>query len=169
MHPSTIEWTEATWNPIRGCFKVSPGCKHCCAEAFAERFRGVPGHPYEHGFDVRLVPHKLAESSQMDTAEHHLCQLYERFVSRGDAHGLYPHSGRHHALGTLAHIAGADQTCNSVAASRAIQSAFRSPVSTISYNPRLTSRFVSSILIQSDVKREPKTLSAIFRAQLHER
>jgi protein gp37 len=61
MHPSTIEWTEATWNPIRGCVKVSPGCKHCYAEAFAERFRGVPGHPYEHGFDVRLVPHKLAD------------------------------------------------------------------------------------------------------------
>ena len=39
MHPSTIEWTEATWNPIRSCFKVSPGCKHCYAEAFAERFR----------------------------------------------------------------------------------------------------------------------------------
>jgi protein gp37 len=61
MHPSTIEWTEATWNPIRGCIKVSPGCKHCYAEAFAERFRGVPGHPYEQGFDVRLVPHKLAD------------------------------------------------------------------------------------------------------------
>jgi len=61
MHPSTIEWTEATWNPIRGCVKASPGCKHCYAEAFAERFRGVPGHPYEQGFDVRLVPHKLAD------------------------------------------------------------------------------------------------------------
>ncbi len=61
MHPSTIEWTEATWNPIRGCVKVSPGCKHCYAEAFAERFRGVSGHPYEQGFDVRLVPHKLAD------------------------------------------------------------------------------------------------------------
>ena len=87
---------------------------------------------------------------------------------QGGAHGLYPHSGRHHALGTLAHISGADQTCNSVAASRAIQSAFRSPVY-LSYNPRLTSRFVSSILIQSDLNREPKTLSAISRAQLHER
>ena len=61
MHPSTIEWTEATWNPVRGCVKVSPGCKHCYAEAFAERFRGVPGHPYEQGFDVRLVPHKLTD------------------------------------------------------------------------------------------------------------
>ena len=58
---SKIEWTDATWNPLRGCIKVSPGCKHCYAETFAERFRGVPGHPYEQGFDLRLVPEKLAE------------------------------------------------------------------------------------------------------------
>jgi protein gp37 len=59
--PSKIEWTDATWNPLRGCTKISPGCKHCYAETFAERFRGVPGHPYEQGFDLRLVPNKLAE------------------------------------------------------------------------------------------------------------
>lgn len=58
---SSIEWTDATWNPVRGCVKISPGCKHCYAATFAERFRGVPGHPYEQGFDVRLVPEKLAE------------------------------------------------------------------------------------------------------------
>jgi protein gp37 len=58
---SKIEWTEATWNPVRGCLKISPGCKHCYAETFAERFRGVAGHPYEHGFDPRLVPEKLLE------------------------------------------------------------------------------------------------------------
>lgn len=58
---SDIEWTDATWNPVRGCVKVSPGCKHCYAETFAERFRGVPGHPYEQGFDVRLVPEKLED------------------------------------------------------------------------------------------------------------
>jgi protein gp37 len=58
---STIEWTDATWNPVRGCTKVSPGCKHCYAETFAERFRGVPGHPFEQGFDLRLVPEKLDE------------------------------------------------------------------------------------------------------------
>jgi three-Cys-motif partner protein len=58
---SRIEWTDATWNPVRGCTKVSPGCAHCYAEAFAERFRGVPGHPYEQGFDLRLVPEKLDE------------------------------------------------------------------------------------------------------------
>lgn len=58
---SKIEWTDATWNPIRGCKKISPGCKHCYAETFAERFRGVPDHPYQYGFDLRLVPHKLSE------------------------------------------------------------------------------------------------------------
>jgi protein gp37 len=58
---SSIEWTDATWNPVRGCTKISPGCKHCYAETFAERFRGVKGHPYEQGFDLRLVPRKLGE------------------------------------------------------------------------------------------------------------
>jgi protein gp37 len=58
---SPIEWTDATWNPVRGCTKISPGCKLCYAETFAERFRGVPGHPFEQGFDVRLVPEKLEQ------------------------------------------------------------------------------------------------------------
>src|ERR1051326_8491945 len=58
---SKIEWTDATWNPVRGCTKISQGCKHCYAETFAERFRGVKNHPYERGFDLRLVPEKLAE------------------------------------------------------------------------------------------------------------
>jgi len=58
---STIEWTDATWNPVRGCTKISPGCKHCYAETFAERWRGIPGHSYEQGFDLRLVPEKLSE------------------------------------------------------------------------------------------------------------
>jgi protein gp37 len=58
---SKIEWTEATWNPVRGCVKISPGCRNCYAETFAERFRGVVGHPYEQGFDLRLVPEKLIE------------------------------------------------------------------------------------------------------------
>jgi protein gp37 len=58
---SAIEWTDATWNPVRGCVKVSPGCKHCYAETFAERFRGVPGNAYEQGFDPRLVPDMLEQ------------------------------------------------------------------------------------------------------------
>lgn len=58
---SSIEWTDATWNPVRGCVKISPGCKHCYAETFAERWRGVKGNAYEQGFDPRMVPEKLSD------------------------------------------------------------------------------------------------------------
>jgi protein gp37 len=58
---SKIEWTEATWNPVTGCTRVSPGCAHCYALTFAERFRGVPGHPYENGFDLQLRPERLRQ------------------------------------------------------------------------------------------------------------
>ncbi|MDP9049275.1 MAG: phage Gp37/Gp68 family protein [Acidobacteriota bacterium] len=68
MAKSKIEWTDATWNPVRGCTKISPGCKHCYASAFAERFRGVPGHPYELGFDLRIVPDKLLEPLKWSAA-----------------------------------------------------------------------------------------------------
>ncbi|MBI2078277.1 MAG: phage Gp37/Gp68 family protein [Euryarchaeota archaeon] len=56
---SHIEWTNATWNPVTGCTKVSQGCKNCYAERFAERWRGIPGHPYEQGFDLKLWPERL--------------------------------------------------------------------------------------------------------------
>ena len=56
---SAIEWTESTWNPVTGCTKVSQGCKNCYAETFAERWRGIPGHPYEQGFDLKLWPQRL--------------------------------------------------------------------------------------------------------------
>lgn len=58
---SSIEWTDTTWNPVTGCTKVSPGCAHCYAETFAERFRGVPGHPFEQGFDLKLWPERLTK------------------------------------------------------------------------------------------------------------
>src|SRR5437588_11754079 len=57
---STIEWTDATWNPVTGCTQVSPGCDHCYALTFAERFRNVPGHPYRVGFDLTLRPERLS-------------------------------------------------------------------------------------------------------------
>ena len=60
MQQSTIEWTEATWNPVTGCDQVSPGCAHCYAETFSERWGGIPGHPYEQGFDLRLWPGRLS-------------------------------------------------------------------------------------------------------------
>ncbi|GER07828.1 hypothetical protein GCM10007972_16960 [Iodidimonas muriae] len=56
---SEIEWTDATWNPVTGCTKIGPGCDHCYAERFAERWRGIPGHPYEQGFDLRVWPERL--------------------------------------------------------------------------------------------------------------
>lgn len=56
---SNIEWTDSTWNPVTGCAKLSPGCKNCYAETFAERWRGIPGHPYEQGFDLKLWPDRL--------------------------------------------------------------------------------------------------------------
>lgn len=56
---SSIEWTDATWNPVTGCTQISPGCDHCYAKTFAERFAGVPGHPYEQGFALRLWPERL--------------------------------------------------------------------------------------------------------------
>lgn len=56
-----IEWTDATWNPVTGCTKISPGCDHCYAERFSERFRGVPGHPFESGFDLTLRPERLQQ------------------------------------------------------------------------------------------------------------
>ncbi|MFC4910907.1 DUF5131 family protein [Actinomadura gamaensis] len=58
---SSIEWTDATWNPVTGCTKVSPGCTNCYAATFAERFRDVPGHHFEHGFDLTLRPAKLTQ------------------------------------------------------------------------------------------------------------
>lgn len=58
---SDIEWTDATWNPVTGCIKVGAGCDNCYAERFAERWRGIPGHPYEQGFDLRLWPGRLSQ------------------------------------------------------------------------------------------------------------
>ena len=56
---SAIEWTDATWNPVTGCTKITDGCVNCYAARFSERFRGVPGHPFESGFDITLRPARL--------------------------------------------------------------------------------------------------------------
>jgi protein gp37 len=61
VQQSAIQWTEATWNPVTGCHQVSPGCAHCYAKTFAERWRGIPGHHYEQGFDLRLWPERLEQ------------------------------------------------------------------------------------------------------------
>jgi protein gp37 len=56
-----IEWTDATWNPVTGCTKISAGCDHCYAERFSERFRGTRGHPFENGFDLTLRAARLEQ------------------------------------------------------------------------------------------------------------
>ncbi len=61
---SAIEWTDATWNPVTGCTKISRGCDNCYAERFAERWRGVKGHAYEQGFDLRLWPSRLNQPNR---------------------------------------------------------------------------------------------------------
>ena len=53
---SNIEWTEATWNPVTGCTKVSPGCKFCYAERMAYRLQAMGQRRYKNGFDVTLQP-----------------------------------------------------------------------------------------------------------------
>lgn len=58
---SAIEWTDTTWNPVTGCTKISAGCDNCYAARFSERFRGVPGHPFEAGFDLTLRPERLRQ------------------------------------------------------------------------------------------------------------
>jgi protein gp37 len=58
---TAIEWTDATWNPITGCSKLSPGCDNCYAERFSERFTGVPNHPFENGFALTLRPLRLEQ------------------------------------------------------------------------------------------------------------
>jgi protein gp37 len=58
---SSIEWTDATWNPVTGCTKISAGCDNCYAERFSERFRGTPGHPFQNGFDLTLRPARLEQ------------------------------------------------------------------------------------------------------------
>ena len=58
---SKIEWTEQTWNPVTGCTKVSPGCKHCYAETMARRLQAMAAPGYDNGFKLSLLPERLAQ------------------------------------------------------------------------------------------------------------
>ena len=61
---SGIEWTEATWNPVTGCTKVSPGCKNCYAEGMARRLQAMGQRNYRRGFRLTLQPHMLERPLQ---------------------------------------------------------------------------------------------------------
>ncbi len=104
---SGIEWTDATWNPVRGCDKISPGCKHCYAETFAERWRGVPGHAYEQGFDLREVPEMLDKPLRWRRPRmifaNSMSDLFHAGVSHGYRAAVYAvmNYARHHTFQVL--------------------------------------------------------------------
>jgi len=56
---SAIEWTESTWNPVTGCTKISPGCKHCYAERMAKRLQAMGQPNYANGFDLTIHDHAI--------------------------------------------------------------------------------------------------------------
>ena len=84
---SAIEWTDATWNPVTGCTKITRGCDNCYAARFAERWRGVPGHPYEQGFDLRLWPSRLDQPERWRKPRmifvNSMSDLFHKRVPRG--------------------------------------------------------------------------------------
>ena len=112
---SSIEWTDATWNPVRGCTKISPGCTHCYAETFAERFRGVPGHPYEQGFDLRLVPEKLAEPLKWQAPKMIFVNSMSDLFHQGRTGRLHRANRPRHGSGQLAHLSGSHQALGTAA------------------------------------------------------
>lgn len=65
-----IEWTDSTWNPVTGCTQISPGCDHCYAKRFAERFKGVAGNPYEQGFALTLHAARLDQPKRWRKPRH---------------------------------------------------------------------------------------------------
>ena len=79
---SGIEWTESTWNPVTGCTKVSPGCKHCYAERMAERLQAMGQPNYRNGFELTLQPQHAGAAAALEEAADDLRQLDERPVPR---------------------------------------------------------------------------------------
>lgn len=74
---TSIEWTDATWNPVTGCTKISAGCDHCYAERFSERFRNVPNHPFSTGFDLTLKTRTIAATTDLEEATNDFRELNE--------------------------------------------------------------------------------------------
>jgi len=80
VNKTEIPWADASWNPVTGCSPVSPGCDHCYARRFAERWRGQPGHPYEQGFDLKPHPKRLGQpASWKKPARIFVCSMSDLF------------------------------------------------------------------------------------------
>ena len=90
---SAIEWTDATWNPITGCTKITRGCDNCYAKRFAERWRGVAGHPYEQGFDIRLWPSRLNQPARWRKPRmifvNSMSDLFHKRIERSFVDGVF--------------------------------------------------------------------------------
>jgi hypothetical protein len=145
---SSIEWTDATWNPVRGCTKISPGCAHCYAETFAERFRGVRGHPYEQGFDLLLVPHKLEEPLRWRSSRMVFVNSMSDLFSSRCAGRLHRRRRKGDAGRELAHVPSADQALREAGVTAKDEAS--------------SCRFKSSYLVGSE-RREPKARTAAYR------
>src|SRR5438067_12755669 len=107
---TAIEWTDATWNPVTGCTKISAGCDHCYAERFSERFRGVLGHPFENGFDLQLRPERLEQPLKWRSARMIFVNSMSDLFHKEVPVQFCPSSFQHDGEGRLARIPDFDGT-----------------------------------------------------------
>jgi len=115
---SAIEWTDATWNPVTGCTKISPGCKNCYAERLAVRLRAMGNQRYRNGFSVTLHhdlldlplkwsrPRRIFVNSMSDlfheaVPDDFIYQVFEA-MKRADWHVFQILTKRSHRLAALA-------------------------------------------------------------------
>src|SRR6266702_429171 len=107
---SPIEWTDTTWNPVTGCTKISAGCDNCYAARFSERFRGVPGHPFETGFDLMLRPERLLQPLAWKRPRmifvNSMSDLFHKDIPRAHIAAVFDTMEK----AELAHLSGAHQT-----------------------------------------------------------
>src|SRR6476619_818216 len=104
---TAIEWTDATWNPVTGCTKISPGCDNCYAERFSERFRGTAGHPFETGFDLTLRPSRLERPLRWRQPRMIFVNSMSDLFTRRFRF-VYLANLRHHGTRALAYVSGVD-------------------------------------------------------------
>ena len=107
---TTIEWTDATWNPVTGCTKISAGCDNCYASRFSERFRGVAGHPFENGFDLSLRPERLFQPVDWKRPRMIFVKFDGRSLSQRSAERLHLEGVHYNGKNQLAYISSADKT-----------------------------------------------------------
>ena len=104
---SGIEWTESTWNPLTGCTKVSPGCKHCYAERMSKRLQAMGQPNYRNGFKLTPARKRARKTARMEKATGHFRQLDERPVPQRCAGRVCARSFRCDEARALAYLPGA--------------------------------------------------------------